>query len=182
MEYKNSYEIVENEDEESPDVSSITKVLEWNDAGEATVIEHIMHIHHLTLSDRVECKKRTCLRCIIALTPGAHTCVGHKHPVFLYTEYTGRCVACGLEFDGLLRFIQKAIFAIFVKNVKIQIFGFIIVQHVILLLMSIVSLMNNGSSNSGVSLKDVKTFMSTLSLLLRRFITIRIAVIVISPV
>ncbi|TYI38300.1 hypothetical protein ES332_A02G016700v1, partial [Gossypium tomentosum] len=179
MEYKNSYEIVENEDEESPDVSSITKVLEWNDAREATVIEHIMHIHHLTLSDRVgeydkkccdgcllpisasfyyctqcnfflpkvcvelpkvkhvwyhhcqsplvltsnevfecyacdywsnafaykceECKKRTCLRCIIALTPGAHTCVGHKHPVFLYTEYTGRCVACGLEFDGLLR-------------------------------------------------------------------------------
>ncbi|KAK5841192.1 uncharacterized protein LOC108474890 [Gossypium arboreum] len=179
MEYKNSYEIVENEDEESPDVSSITKVLEWNDAGEATVIEHIMHIHHLTLSDRVgeydkkccdgcllpisasfyyctqcnfflhkvcvelpkvkhvwyhhcqsplvltsnevfecyacdywsnafaykceECKKRTCLRCIIALTPGAHTCVGHKHPVFLYTEYRGRCVACGLEFDGLLR-------------------------------------------------------------------------------
>ncbi|KAK5841193.1 hypothetical protein PVK06_010102 [Gossypium arboreum] len=49
---KDSYEIVENEDEESADVSSITKVLGWNDAGEATVLEHIMHIHHLTLSDR----------------------------------------------------------------------------------------------------------------------------------
>ncbi|XP_052483863.1 uncharacterized protein LOC105796405 isoform X2 [Gossypium raimondii] len=181
MKYKYSYEIVENEDEESPNesVSSITKVLEWNDAGEATVIEHITHIHHLTLSDRVgeydskccdgcllpisdsfyyctqcdffvhkvcvelpkvkqvwhhrcqsslvltsnevfwcvacgywskafaykceECKARTCLRCIIALTPGAHTCVGHKHPVFLYIENTGGCVACGCDSNGCLR-------------------------------------------------------------------------------
>ncbi|KAK5841190.1 uncharacterized protein LOC108475377 [Gossypium arboreum] len=182
MQDKDSYEIVENEDEDSADesVSSITKVLEWNDAGEATVIEHIMHIHHLTLSDKAgeydnqccdgcllpisdsfyyctqcdfflhkvcvelpkvkqvwhhpcqsslvltsneefrcvacdywskafayeceECKERTCLRCIIALTPGAHTCVGHKHPVFLFTEYRGRCVACGDDdIKGLLR-------------------------------------------------------------------------------
>ncbi|XP_040945334.1 uncharacterized protein [Gossypium hirsutum] len=38
---KGSYKILENEDEESPDesVRSITKVLEWNDAGEATVID-----------------------------------------------------------------------------------------------------------------------------------------------
>ncbi|MFQ6627904.1 hypothetical protein Gotur_008187, partial [Gossypium turneri] len=155
-------------------------VLEWNDAGEATVIEHITHIHHLTLSDRVgeydnkccdgcllpisdsfyyctqcdfflhkvcvqlpkvkqvwhhrcqsslvltsnevfrcvacgylskafaykceECKKRTCLRCVIARTPGAHTCEGHKHPVFLYNEYRGGCVACGKHnIKGLLR-------------------------------------------------------------------------------
>ncbi|XP_040945333.1 uncharacterized protein [Gossypium hirsutum] len=72
MKDKDLYEIVENEDEESPNefVSSITKVLEWNDVGEATVIEHSMHIHHLTLGDRVECVQRTCLRCIIALTPG----------------------------------------------------------------------------------------------------------------
>ncbi|KAH1096093.1 hypothetical protein J1N35_013014 [Gossypium stocksii] len=171
MKYKESYEIVENEDEESADVSSITKVLEWNDAGEATVIEHIMHIHPLTLSDRVGeydnkccdgcllpisdlfyyctqcdfflhkvcaelpkvkqvwhhhcqsslvltsnevfecnasdywskafaykcegCEKRTCLRCIIAFTPGVHTCVGHKHPVYLDIGGQGRCVACG---------------------------------------------------------------------------------------
>ncbi|MBA0635675.1 hypothetical protein Godav_025427 [Gossypium davidsonii] len=179
MKNRNSYEIVENEDKESADVSSITKVLEWNDAGEATVIEHITHIHHLTLSDRVgkydnkccdgcllpisdsfyyctqcdfflhkvcvelpkvkqvwhhpcqsslvltsneafqclecgylsrafayiceECEQRICLRCIIALTPGAHTCVGHKHPVFLYTENIGVCVACGCNCNGLLR-------------------------------------------------------------------------------
>ncbi|TYH81928.1 hypothetical protein ES332_D02G020000v1 [Gossypium tomentosum] len=179
MKNKNSYEIVENEDEESADVSAITKVLEWNDAGEATVIEHITHIHHLTLSDGVgeydnkccdgcllpisdsfyyctqcdfflhkvcvelpkvkqvwhhrcrsslvltsnevfrcvvcgylskafaykceKCKKHTCLRCIIALTPGTHTCLGHKHPIFLYTENRGGCVACGCDFNGLLR-------------------------------------------------------------------------------
>ncbi|MBA0612301.1 hypothetical protein Godav_012913, partial [Gossypium davidsonii] len=36
------YEIVENEDDESPNesASSITKVLQRNGAGEATVIEH----------------------------------------------------------------------------------------------------------------------------------------------
>ncbi|MBA0555361.1 hypothetical protein Golob_025544 [Gossypium lobatum] len=41
MKDKGSYKILENEDEESLDesVSSITKVLEWNDAGEATVID-----------------------------------------------------------------------------------------------------------------------------------------------
>ncbi|MBA0635914.1 hypothetical protein Godav_022007, partial [Gossypium davidsonii] len=55
MKDKDSYEMVENEDDESPNESviSITKVLEWNDAGEATVIEHSTHIHHLTLGDRV---------------------------------------------------------------------------------------------------------------------------------
>ncbi|TYI91797.1 hypothetical protein E1A91_D02G019500v1 [Gossypium mustelinum] len=182
MKDKDSYEIVENEDEESPNesVSSITKVLEWNDAGEATVIEHSTHIHHLTLGDRVgeyvnkccdgcmlpisasfyyctqcdfflhkvcvelpkvkhvwhhlcrpplvltsnelfqcvacdydsnafaykceECENCTCLRCIIALTPGARTCLGHKHPLFLYPEYIGRCFACGEDdINGLFR-------------------------------------------------------------------------------
>ncbi|MBA0612303.1 hypothetical protein Godav_012915, partial [Gossypium davidsonii] len=171
----------ENEDEESPNesVSSITKVLEWNDAGEAIVLEHSMHIHHLTLGDRVceyvnkccdgcmlpvsasfyyctqcdfflhkvcaelpkvkhvwhhlcrpplvltsnelfrcaaceyfsnafaykceECESCACLRCIIALTPGARTCLGHKHPLFFYPEYIGRCVACGCDWNGLFR-------------------------------------------------------------------------------
>ncbi|MBA0681326.1 hypothetical protein Goari_023141 [Gossypium aridum] len=82
----------------------------------------------------------------------------------------------------MITVIQKAIFAIFVKNVEIQIFGFIIVQHVILLLMSNVSLVDIRSSNPGISLKYARTFMSTLSLLLRRFITIRTAVSVVSPV
>ncbi|PPR95801.1 hypothetical protein GOBAR_AA24873 [Gossypium barbadense] len=182
MKDKDSYEIVENEDEESPDesVSSITKVLERNDAGEATVIEHFKHIHYLILSDRVgeyddkccdgcllpivtsfyyctqcdfflhkfcaelpkvkhvwhhrcrpalvltsnevfecvrclclsnafaykceECEQCTCLRCIIALTPGARTCLGHKHPLLFYTEYKGPCVPCGKDdIKGLFR-------------------------------------------------------------------------------
>ncbi|TYG77945.1 hypothetical protein ES288_D02G016600v1 [Gossypium darwinii] len=182
MKDKDSYEIVENEDKESPDesVSSITKVLERNDAGEATVIEHFKHNHYLILSDRVgeyddkccggcllpivasfyyctlcdfflhkvcvelpkvkhvwhhrcrpplvlisnevfecvqclwlsnafaykceECKTRTCFRCIIALTPGACTCLGHKHPLLFYPKYIGRCVACGKDgIKGLFR-------------------------------------------------------------------------------
>ncbi|MBA0737793.1 hypothetical protein Gogos_011240, partial [Gossypium gossypioides] len=82
----------------------------------------------------------------------------------------------------MITVIQKAIFVMFVKNVEIQIFGFIIVQHVILLLMSIVSLVKIHSSNPGISLKYVRTFMSILPLLLRRFITIRTAVSVVSPV
>ncbi|TYH26798.1 hypothetical protein ES288_A02G017600v1 [Gossypium darwinii] len=180
MKDKDSYEI-EHEDEESPDesVSSIT-VLEWSDAGEATVIEHFKHSHHLMLSDRVdeydnkccdgclfpilasfyyctqcdfflhkvcvelpkvkhvwhhrcqpplvltsnklfwcvkchcwsscfaykcaECKDYTCLRCIIALTPGARTCLGHNHPLLFYTEYRGQCAACGDDdIKGLFR-------------------------------------------------------------------------------
>ncbi|MBA0636107.1 hypothetical protein Godav_026018, partial [Gossypium davidsonii] len=284
-----------NEDEESPNesVSSITKVLEWNDVGEATVIEHSTHIHHLTLGDRVgeyvkkccdgcrlpisasfyyctqcdyflhkicvelpkvkhvwhhlcrpplvltsnkvfvceqcrcwsnafaykceECEQCTCIRCIIALTPGAHTCLGHKHPLLFYPEYKGRCVACGEDdIKGLFRckdcnfsldhkcfslllhpntkminiffhslmvmiiVIQKAIFVMYVKKVEIQIFGFIIVQHAILLLMSIVSLVDIYSSNSGVLLKYIRTFMNILSLLLRRLITIQTVVSVVA--
>ncbi|MBA0670088.1 hypothetical protein Goklo_024126, partial [Gossypium klotzschianum] len=144
---KDSYEIVENEDEESPheSVSSITKVLERNDAGEAAVIEHFKHIHYLILGDKVgeyddkccdvcllpivasfyyslvhtsnevfECvqclwlsnafaykceeyEQCTYIRCIIALIPGARTCLGHKHPLLFYPEYKGRCVGCGKD-------------------------------------------------------------------------------------
>ncbi|KAL4308167.1 hypothetical protein GQ457_01G034420 [Hibiscus cannabinus] len=173
---KHSYSIVENEDEESLDefVSSIT-VLEWSEAGEATVIQHFKHIHHLMLSDKVsecenkycdgcvlpisasfyyclqcdfflhkacaelsrvkhvwhhhcqnpllltsdepfycvncgsfskafaykceECWRYICIRCVIALTPGAQTCQGHKHPLLFYTDYEGQCNACG--YDGI---------------------------------------------------------------------------------
>ncbi|TYH81925.1 hypothetical protein ES332_D02G019700v1 [Gossypium tomentosum] len=177
------YEIVENEDDESPNesASSITQVLQRNDAGEATVIEHFKHSHHLMLSDGVgeydnkccdgcllpivasfyyctpcdfflhkvcvelpkvkhvwhhrcrppliltsnevfrcvkcdclsnafaykceDCKGYTCLRCVIALTPGvARTCLGHKHPLLFFIEYRGRCVACGDDnIKGLFR-------------------------------------------------------------------------------
>ncbi|MBA0670087.1 hypothetical protein Goklo_024126 [Gossypium klotzschianum] len=49
--------------------------------------------------------------------------------------------------------IQKTIFVMYVKNVEIQIFDFTIVQHVILLLISIVFLVTIHSSNLGVLLK-----------------------------
>ncbi|KAL4309090.1 hypothetical protein GQ457_01G034720 [Hibiscus cannabinus] len=179
---EDSYLIVENEDEESVDISvnSITDVLEQNEAGEATVIQHFKHIHHLMLSDNVseyenkccdgcllpvsdpfyhclqcgfflhkvcaelpkvkhvwhhrcrqqlvltsnkvfqcvkchyvsnafaykceECNDYTCLRCIIALTPGAKICLGHKHPLLFYKDYGGQCNACGLyNGQGLFR-------------------------------------------------------------------------------
>ncbi|MBA0797435.1 hypothetical protein Gohar_008138 [Gossypium harknessii] len=80
----------------------------------------------------------------------------------------------------MITIIQKVIFMMFMKKVETQIFGFIIVQHVILLLMSIVSLVNMHFSNSGVSLKSVRTFMSILPLMLRRFITIQTAMSVVA--
>ncbi|KAL4310653.1 hypothetical protein GQ457_01G034520 [Hibiscus cannabinus] len=181
MKHKGSYSIVENEDEESLEisVSAITDVLEQNDVGEATIIQHFKHIHRLILSDRVseygnkccdgcllristlfyyclqcdfflhkicaelpkvkhvwhhrcqkplvltsgkafqcalcghwsyafsyECEERgihTCLRCIIALTPGAQTCVGHKHSLLFYHDYRGQCIACGANRRGMFR-------------------------------------------------------------------------------
>ncbi|XP_039001867.1 uncharacterized protein LOC120128197 [Hibiscus syriacus] len=182
MKDKSSYSIVENEDEESVDISvnSITNFLEWNDADEDTVIQHFKHIHHLMLSDKVsayenkccdgcllpisasfyyclqcdfflhkvcaellkikhvwhhrcqkpllltsgevfrcvkcdfgsdafsykceECGRYTCLRCVLALIPGAQTCLGHKHPLRFYTDHTGQCDACGDDdIKGLFR-------------------------------------------------------------------------------
>ncbi|KAG4209993.1 hypothetical protein ERO13_A02G016902v2 [Gossypium hirsutum] len=41
-----------------------------------------------------ECTSRTCLRCVIALTPGARTCLKHKHPLRFYRRYKGKCNAC----------------------------------------------------------------------------------------
>ncbi|KAK8364803.1 hypothetical protein V6Z11_A02G007000 [Gossypium hirsutum] len=168
---KDSYEIVENEDEtEMPNESSII-VIESNDAGEATKIKHFKHMHNLMsgpfvggyenscdgcmlpisdpfyycsecvfflhkacaelpkmknvwhhdckeplalISDKAfvcqlcwhisnafayeccGCKRKTCLRCVIALTPGARTCLKHEHPLFYYTKHNGKCNACGM--------------------------------------------------------------------------------------
>ncbi|KAL4271996.1 hypothetical protein GQ457_13G028310 [Hibiscus cannabinus] len=51
-----------------------------------------------------ECNGYTCLRCVLALTPGARTCLGHKHnPLLFYTNYGGKCNACGDEVEGLFR-------------------------------------------------------------------------------
>ncbi|KAG4156739.1 hypothetical protein ERO13_D02G015600v2 [Gossypium hirsutum] len=214
MEDKDSYEIVENEDEESPDesVSSITKVLERNDAGEATVIEHFKHNHYLILSDRVgEYDDKCCGGCLLPIVASFYYCtlcdfflhkvcvelpkvkhVWHhrcRPPLVLISNEVFECVQClwlsnafAYKCEECETLIQKAIFAMYVKKVEIQIFGFTIVQHVILLLISIVFLVNIHSSNLGVSLNYVRRFMSTLSLLLRRFITIRTAVSVVSPV
>ncbi|XP_052882311.1 uncharacterized protein LOC108462567 [Gossypium arboreum] len=41
-----------------------------------------------------ECTSRTCLRCVIALTPGARTCLKHEHPLRFYRRYEGKCNAC----------------------------------------------------------------------------------------
>ncbi|MBA0764631.1 hypothetical protein Gotri_013961, partial [Gossypium trilobum] len=41
-----------------------------------------------------ECQSRTCLRCVIALTPGARTCLKHEHPLRFYREYKGKYNAC----------------------------------------------------------------------------------------
>ncbi|MFQ6657494.1 hypothetical protein Gotur_027136, partial [Gossypium turneri] len=294
MKDKDSYEIVENEDEESPNesVSSITKVLEWNDAGEATVIEHSTHIHNLTLGDRVgeyvnkccdgcmlpisasfyyctqcdfflhkvcvelpkgkhvwhhrcrpplvltsnevfrcvhclclsyafaykceECETCTCLRCIIALTPGARTCLGHKHPLLFYPEYRGRCVACGEDdIKGLFR-CKDCDFSLDHECFSLPITS----QHKNdKHLLSLVYGDDNNYSESHfcdvceesrdpnlwfyhcatcdtsahvdcvlgrdpfIKLGSIfERFMSTFSLLLRRFITIRTAVGVVSPV
>ncbi|KAK8307976.1 hypothetical protein V6Z11_D02G023500 [Gossypium hirsutum] len=43
-----------------------------------------------------ECQSRTCLRCVIALTPGARTCLKHEHPLRFYRQYEGKCNACSL--------------------------------------------------------------------------------------
>ncbi|KAG4156719.1 hypothetical protein ERO13_D02G013600v2 [Gossypium hirsutum] len=42
-----------------------------------------------------ECEGQICLRCVIALTPGARTCLKHEHPLFFYRDYKGQCNACG---------------------------------------------------------------------------------------
>ncbi|XVF37817.1 hypothetical protein REPUB_Repub20aG0043500 [Reevesia pubescens] len=50
-----------------------------------------------------ECEKKTCLRCAIALTPGAQTCPKHEHPLLYYREYEGQCSACGDDTYGSFR-------------------------------------------------------------------------------
>ncbi|TYI91851.1 hypothetical protein E1A91_D02G024100v1 [Gossypium mustelinum] len=95
---KYSYSIPSREDEDEISNESSITVLEWNDAKEATKIKHLKHMHNLMLSASVggECQSRTCLRCVIALTPGARTCLKHEHPLRFYRQYEGKCNACSL--------------------------------------------------------------------------------------
>ncbi|PPR97517.1 hypothetical protein GOBAR_AA23164 [Gossypium barbadense] len=41
------------------------------------------------------CENKICLRCVVALTPGAQTCLKHEHPLFFYRDQERKCNACG---------------------------------------------------------------------------------------
>ncbi|KAH1030401.1 hypothetical protein J1N35_042575 [Gossypium stocksii] len=76
---KDFYRIVsqENEDDKSLDipVNSITKVLETNDDGEATVIEHFKHKHYLMLSDNIkEHGDKSCDGCLLLISAKFYHC------------------------------------------------------------------------------------------------------------
>ncbi|XP_016729423.1 uncharacterized protein [Gossypium hirsutum] len=67
----------ENEDEKPLDISlnSITNVLERNDAGEATIIEHFKHNHYLTLSDKIrEYGNKCCDGCMLLISDSFYYC------------------------------------------------------------------------------------------------------------
>ncbi|KAK5770071.1 uncharacterized protein LOC108462365 isoform X1 [Gossypium arboreum] len=67
----------ENEDDKSLDipVNSITKVLETNDDGEATVIEHFTHKHYLMLSDNIrEHGDKCCDGCLLLVSAKFYHC------------------------------------------------------------------------------------------------------------
>ncbi|MBA0647463.1 hypothetical protein Goklo_015338 [Gossypium klotzschianum] len=48
-----------------------------------------------------ECEANICLRCVIALTPGARTSLKHKHPLFYYRRQREKCNACGTANVGV---------------------------------------------------------------------------------
>ncbi|TYH89790.1 hypothetical protein ES332_A13G006600v1 [Gossypium tomentosum] len=67
----------ENEDDKSLDipVNSITKVLETNDDGEATLIEHFKHKHYLMLSDNIrEHGNKCCDGCLFLISAKFYHC------------------------------------------------------------------------------------------------------------
>ncbi|PPS14979.1 hypothetical protein GOBAR_AA05575 [Gossypium barbadense] len=68
----------ENEDDKSLDipVNSITKVLEKNDAGKATLIEHCKHKHYLMLSDKIsEHGDKCCDGCLLLISAKFYHCL-----------------------------------------------------------------------------------------------------------
>ncbi|KAB2039558.1 hypothetical protein ES319_D02G017800v1 [Gossypium barbadense] len=111
-----SYSIVSPEDEdEMPYESSIT-VLESNDAGEATKIEHFLHIHNLMLSPVVGKNENGCDGCLLPISGPFYSCsfcdfflhkacaelpkmkdVGHhlcQKPLALISDRVFRCREC----------------------------------------------------------------------------------------
>ncbi|KAB1669774.1 hypothetical protein ES319_1Z011800v1 [Gossypium barbadense] len=104
----------ENEDDKSLDipVNSITKVLERNDAGEATVIEHCEHKHYLMLSDKMrEHGDKCCDGCLLLISAKFYHCLRcdfflHKSCAELPKKKLFRAHGCdGKPFSGPKPFI-----------------------------------------------------------------------------
>ncbi|XVF37804.1 hypothetical protein REPUB_Repub20aG0042400 [Reevesia pubescens] len=55
-----------------------------------------------------ECEGKTCLQCVIALTPGAQTCPKHEHPFLLYLQNKGQCSACGEYTEAAFRCVDTS--------------------------------------------------------------------------
>ncbi|PPR95800.1 hypothetical protein GOBAR_AA24872 [Gossypium barbadense] len=65
------------------------------------------HISNAFAYECCGCEENKCLRCVIALTPGARTCLKHVHPLFFYRDYEGQCNACGDTTRGYGAFCCK---------------------------------------------------------------------------
>ncbi|TYH81940.1 hypothetical protein ES332_D02G021100v1 [Gossypium tomentosum] len=65
------------------------------------------HISNAFAYECCGCEENKCLRCVIALTPGARTCLKHVHPLYFYRDYDGQCNACGDTTRGYGAFCCK---------------------------------------------------------------------------
>ncbi|XP_039071452.1 uncharacterized protein LOC120218587 [Hibiscus syriacus] len=103
MKYSGWYCVVspENEDEKPLDVNSITNILERNDTGEATLIEHFKHNHYLTLSDKSrEFDDKCCDGCMLLVLDPFYYC--SRYDIFecercdwVSNGFAYRCNECG---------------------------------------------------------------------------------------
>ncbi|XP_039001962.1 uncharacterized protein LOC120128342 [Hibiscus syriacus] len=147
-----SYSIVSREDANKISYeSSITCVLERNDAGEATEIQHFKHTHNLQLSSFVGGCENSCDGCMLPISDPFYSCSQcefflHKTCVELPKKkhvWHHKCRQLSFSFQFIINVmniflnslimtiivIQKVIIVIFVKKVEIHIVGFIIVQY-----------------------------------------------------
>ncbi|KAH1030402.1 hypothetical protein J1N35_042576 [Gossypium stocksii] len=97
---------MENEDDKSLDipVNSITKVLERNDAGEATTacsnVDPAGAFSNGFSYKCNECGEAVCLRCFALWLQDAVKIPGHRHPLCFYYDYWGQCRTCGTDLYG----------------------------------------------------------------------------------
>ncbi|KAK5826567.1 hypothetical protein PVK06_021492 [Gossypium arboreum] len=112
------YEVIEEEKQceelyEKSIQSSITHVIEVNEAGEATKIEHFSHQHCLVLADKMEEEINRkcdggffyniggawdmCIRC--AKVADIIKCEGHQHFLFYDFKCNEKCNGCGTDND-----------------------------------------------------------------------------------